>query len=134
MKRVVLWASPGLRMASLIPDGEVPRHASGATIDQAWARLSRSTPPGAKSLEVLEAVMQAAVQRCRYASVVLAADGRWTAYASAGAPPQENTGLHPEKALGDLVAQVEVPAPVERAPVQRVVPTKQRRASQAVLS
>lgn len=114
--RLVLWASPGLRMASHHPEPGAPRHVQGPTLTAAWARLAAPYPLTARTLGILDALCASALDRCAYASLVL--HGKtWTAYAVRGATHWSAQDEFPERALAHAVAQVDVSTPAV-APVR----------------
>jgi hypothetical protein len=113
-------------MASLFPTKGPPRHASGATLQEAWNALGAEGWLDDEQVGVLEAIAQAALERAIIASLIGFTATSWRAHVVRQREAWEQEDTQPERALARVVAQVTAPTPVDNrpAPRPRIAPAK----------
>ena len=122
--RVVLWASPGYRAASLLPDGAPPQHAAGPTL-QAAVDAVAGKALDAEALAVIETLSDAAVERGLIVSLVGRPGPPWRAFVVRGQQTFEQTAPEPEQALTSALAAADQ-APDSPATMRTVAPPRPR--------
>jgi hypothetical protein len=132
MACIVLWASPGYRMATLLPDDGPPRDGSGPTLAAAWGALRIPGGPGAEALDVLDSLARAANERGAIVSLVGHPGPPWTAFATRGQQTVEQWDQAPERALASTLARLEAEPPAP-ASMRATIPTPQLRSVQGTL-